>query len=140
MTTSIDTNVFIALWHPDDTLNTVAKSALDAEMMRGNLVISPPVFAELLASQKRTESFVDYFLKESRIAVDWNLDEQIWRTAGRAFQVYAARRRKAERLGPRRILADFLIGAHALRCGYRLLTLDMSLYRSAFPRLTIVTV
>ena len=140
MTTAVDTNVFIALWYKDDALNTLARSAMDDALLRGNLVISAPVFAELLASPRRSEAFIDYFLKEAGIAVDWNLDEQIWRTAGRAFQSYAARRKRHADSGPRRILADFLIGAHALRRGFRLLTLDEGLYRSAFPRLTVVAV
>ena len=38
-----------------------------------------------------------------------------------------------------RILADFLIGAHALRYGFRLLTLDDRLYRAPFPRHSIVS-
>jgi predicted nucleic acid-binding protein len=140
MTTSIDTNVLTALWHPDDSLNTIAKSAMDDEMMRGDLVVSAPVFAELCAAPGRTESFVDYFLNDSAISIDWDLDEQIWRTAARAFHAYASGRRKRSAPGPRRILADFLIGAHALRRGYRLLTLDTGIYQSAFPRLTIVAV
>lgn len=140
MTTAVDTNVFIALWYKDDALNTLARSAMDTAMARGTLVICAPVFAELVASPRRTEAFIDYFLKEAGIAIDWNMDEQIWRTAGRAFQAYASRRRRHSDPGPRRILADFLIGAHALRRGYRLLTLDEGLYRSAFARLTIVAV
>src|ERR1700732_4006055 len=56
MTTSVDTNVLVALWHPDHPLNTIAKFAMDSEMMRGNLVISPPVFVELLASPRRGPS------------------------------------------------------------------------------------
>jgi len=140
MTTAVDTNVFIALWYKDDALNTLARSAMDDALLRGNLVISAPVFAELLASPRRSEAFIDYFLKEAGVAVDWDLDEQIWRTAGRAFQSYAARRKRHADSSPRRILADFLIGAHALRRGFRLLTLDEGLYRSAFPRLTVVAV
>jgi len=139
MTTSIDTNVLVALWFPDDTLNATAAAAMKDAASRGALVISAPVFAELLAAPRRTEAFLDYFLKDTAIAVDWNLDEQIWRIAGRAFQSYSSRR-KSEGIGPRRILADFLIGAHALQRGYRLLTLDDRLYRTAFPRLSVVPV
>ena len=62
----------------------------------------------------------------------------VWRAAGRAFQKYTARRREKPASGPRRILADFLIGAHASEHGYRLLTLDDHLYRAAFPALTLV--
>jgi len=140
MTTALDTNVVVALWYEDDALNSTARSAMDEALTRGNLVTAAPVFAELLASPTRTEAFVDYFLRETGIAVDWDIDEQIWRTAGRAFQNYAKHRRKQQNGGPRRILADFVIGAHALRRGYRLLTLDDRLYRAAFPRLSIVTV
>ena len=138
MTTAIDTNVLVALWNEDDTLNTQARSALDAALGRGRLVISAPVFAELLAAPSRNESFLDSFCKETGIAVDWELNEAIWRAAGRAFQTYTSRRRERY-AGARRILADFLIGAHAMQRGYRLLTLDDHLYRSAFPRLSIVT-
>jgi predicted nucleic acid-binding protein len=140
MTTAIDTNVVVALWYEDDALNSTARSALDEALARGRLVTAAPVFAELLAAPTRTEAFVDYFLKETGIAVDWNIDEQIWRTAGRAFQNYATRRRKQQSGGPRRILADFVIGAHALRRDYRLLTLDDRMYRAAFPRLSITRV
>ena len=78
--------------------------------------------------------------KDTGITIEWNLDETIWRAAGRAFQAYAGRRSKQGQAGPRRILADFLVGAHALQKGYRLLTLDDRLYRAAFPGLKIVGV
>lgn len=139
MTTAIDTNILVALWNEDDTLNSLARSALDAALGRGDLVIAAPVFAELLAAPSRNESFLDSFCKDTGISVDWNLSEAVWRGAGRAFQLYIARRRKQKDSGPRRILADFLIGAHAVQNGARLLTLDDRLYRAAFPRLAIVS-
>ncbi|MGB6822211.1 MAG: type II toxin-antitoxin system VapC family toxin [Candidatus Acidiferrales bacterium] len=140
MTTAIDTNILVALWNEDDTLNTLARLALDAALGRGGLVIAAPVFAELLAAPSRNETFLDSFFKETGISVDWNLDEAVWRTAGKAFQHFVARRRKQRDSGPRRILADFLIGAHALQNGFRLLTLDNHIYSAAFPRLAIVTI
>src|SRR6266851_4032721 len=138
MTTAIDTNVLVALWNEDDTLNTLARSALDAALGRGSLVIAAPVFAELLAAPFRNEAFLDSFCRETRISVDWNLDETVWRTAGRAFRAYVGRRKILRGVGPRRILADFLIGAHALQNGFRLLTLDEGLFRAAFPKLVLV--
>ena len=68
------------------------------------------------------------------------MDESIWRTAGKSFQKYANRRRNQRAGQPRRVLADFLIGAHALEKGYSLLTLDEGIYRAAFPKLHIVKV
>jgi predicted nucleic acid-binding protein len=140
MTTAIDSNIFVAFWDGNDALNSLVQSALNAAWNRGSLVIAAPVYAELLAFPTRSEAFLDTFLEETGIAVDWEMDEAIWRMAGRVFQSYAARRRRHRDSGPRWILADFLIGAHALRRGYRLITLDSGLYKTAFPRLTIVAV
>lgn len=137
MTTCVDTNIFIAFWDRNEALNSVARAALEAAFSRGRLVVAAPVYSELLAFPRRTEAFLDLFLGETGIEVDWNLDESIWRMAGRAFQVYAARRTRHRDSGPRRILADFLIGAHSLRRGYRLLTLDDHFYRLAYPTLVL---
>ena len=137
MTTAIDTNVVVALWDKDPTLSLAAQTALEAAFNRGNLVVSAPVFAELIAAPGRTETFVTSFLEETGIAIDWDLGEAVWRSAGRAFQGSAERRRKQRDTGGRRILADFLIGAHAQTRSYRLLTLDERLYKVAFPSPTI---
>ncbi|HXJ91618.1 MAG TPA: type II toxin-antitoxin system VapC family toxin [Terriglobia bacterium] len=138
MNTAIDTNVIVALWDRDNTLNTVAQRALEVALSRGQLLIAAPVFAELLACPGRDEPFLTAFFNDTGITVEWILDEVIWRAAGLAFQTYAARRRKQHDSGPRRILADFLIGAHALQNKYHLLTLDDRIYRTAFPTLKIV--
>jgi len=140
MTTALDSNILVAFWDTDDTLNSLAASALSTALALGNLVVSAPVYAELLAFPGRTEAFLDSFLADTAIAVDWTVDEQVWRLAGAAFQSHAARQRKQRELGPRRILTDFLIGAHALRHGYRLLTLDDRHYRAAFPRLQVIAI
>ena len=140
MTTAIDTNVVVALWDKDPTLSLAAQTALEAAFNRGGLVVSAPVFAELIAASGRTETFVSSFLEETGITVDWDLGEAVWRSAGRAFQGYVERRHKQRDAGGRRILADFLIGAHAQTRAYRLLTLDERLYKAAFPTLTIETI
>jgi hypothetical protein len=83
---------------------------------------------------------VRFPLEETGIAIDWNLGEAVWRSAGRAFQCYAERRRKQRDSCSRRIPADFLIRAHAQTRSYRLLTLNERLYKAAFPTLTIETI
>jgi predicted nucleic acid-binding protein len=140
MTTALDSNVFIALWDRDPAVSSAAQTALDNALQQGPLVTSGPVFAELMAAPGRTEAFLNKFFKDTGVGVEFDLDEAIWRAAGRAFQGYAARRRKQRDPGPRRILADFLIGAHASHRGYRLLTLDEGLYKAAFSSLTVITV
>lgn len=139
MTTAIDTNVLVALWDLDDTLNRQAQSALDKALAQGNLVVPAPVFAELLAFPKRTDGFLQAFFRETSIAVDWHLSENVWKVAGRAFGIYAARRRRRLEPGPRRVLADFVIGAYADQNGFRLLTFDQGIYRTAFPNLKVMS-
>lgn len=140
MTTVIDTNVIVALWDRNLALSSAAQSALDAALQLGPLIAPAPVFAELMAAPGRDERFLDAFFGDTGIFVDWRLDERVWRLAGGAFQAYAERRRKHRGSAPRRILADFLIGAYASTRGCRLLTLDDRLYRAAFPGLVIARV
>jgi hypothetical protein len=140
MTTALDTDVVVAHWGPDPSLNLAAQTAIETAFGRGGLIVAAPVFAELLAGPGRSENFVNGFFEDTGIAIDWHLSEAIWRSAGRAFRGYAERRRKHGDSGTRRILADFLIGAHAVVHGYRLLTLDERLHRTAFPTLKIETI
>jgi len=138
MTTAIDTNILVALWDKEEPLSPVVGPALDAALERGSLVVAAPVYGELLAFPSRNESFLDRFFSDTGIFVDWNLNESVWRLAGRAFQASAARRRRHRDPGPRRILADFLIGAHALQNRYSLLTLDEHFFHAAFPHLPLM--
>ena len=137
MTTALDTNVIVALWDVSDVLHLAARKALDALWGRDTLVVSGVVYAELIGAPRRTEEFVDRFCEEAGIVVEWELKESVWRAAGKAFQSYVTRRKKQGGSEPRRVLADFLIGTHALENGYRLLTADASLYKASFPRLAL---
>ena len=140
MISAVDTNVIVALWDADECGYLTALDLLDDAASRGGVLICGAVFGELLACPGRTEEFVNGFLDDTEISVDWTTNETIWKTAGRAFSEYADRRRKQSSEGPRRILADFLIGAHALENGYGLLTLDDGIYKAAFPKLPIFRV
>lgn len=138
MTTAIDSNVLVALWDLDTQLNTVTQTALEDAQSKGALVTTGVVYAELLALPARTERMLDKFFLETGIRIDWELSELVWREAGRAFQGHVSRRQSRKDEFSRRILADFLIGAHAAVGRYRLLTLDQRLYKAAFPALEIV--
>jgi len=139
MTTSIDTNIIVALWRKPDPLNHVAAIMLSRAQFRGRLVVPAPVYVELMGDPQRDEVELNAFLDDTGILIDWTLDEQVWREAGRANRGYIKRRRSSGGTLPRRMLTDFLIGAHALVRGYTLLTFDRRLYAAAFPRLHIVT-
>jgi predicted nucleic acid-binding protein len=112
--------------------------ALGRAQAEGGLVISAPVFAELLAHPRATALFVDEFLESTRITVDFDLGESVWRDAGRRFAAFARRRKNSAGGNTRRLLVDFLIGAHALLKADRLLTLDASRYRTDFRDLKLL--
>jgi predicted nucleic acid-binding protein len=139
MTTSIDSNIIVALWRESDALNSIAAKMLAQAGKQGKLIVSAPVYAELMGDPKRTEVALNEFLLDTGILIDWTLDEKAWREAGRAYRGYVQRRRSGDGTLPRRILTDFLIGAQAQVCEYSLLTLDRRLYTAAFPKLTIVS-
>jgi len=69
--------------------------------------------------------------------VDFQLGEPVWVDAGRRYWRYAGHRRKSGS-GPKRLLADFLIGAHALLQADRLMSLDPIRYKHYFPELKLV--
>jgi len=135
--TALDTNILVALWDRNPSVHVPVRQALDNELESGGLVICAPVYAELRAGPGRTDTFLEEFLVATGIEADWDFPALLWRAAGAAFQRHAAARSSAAR--PRRILADFLIGAHAEhRCG-RLLTLDAKLFEKSFPGLSVIT-
>ena len=99
--------------------------------------MSAPVWAELHAAPGATAAFVARFLADSGIERDLELDEAVWGRAAVAYAAYAARRRSSAGGEPKRLLVDFLVGAHASERADRLLTLDAERYRQAFPELRI---
>ncbi|MFZ0284006.1 MAG: type II toxin-antitoxin system VapC family toxin [Terriglobales bacterium] len=137
MRTSVDTNVISALWSDEAQASSIV-SALASARERGGAVVCAPVYVELLAHPKASQSFVDRFLLETGIQVDYNLEKDIWDEAGKAFTAYAERRRRSAGGSPRRLLADFLIGAHASLRADQLMTLDPSRYVRDFPRLRVI--
>lgn len=138
MRTAIDTNILSALWS-GEPLALIVSEALDQAATEGGLVICAAVYAELLASPKAKLDFVDEFLTSTAISVDFDLGEPVWREASTRFAKYAMRRRASRGGRPKRLLADFIVGAHALLRADRLLTLDAARYSSDFPELEQLT-
>lgn len=142
MITALDANVLVALWDENHALNAIAVKSLQTAALRGRLVISAPVYVEIRAVPIRDERWIDDFLAQASIDVDWAMTEQIWREAARASNEYS-RRRGSNAHGkvqhPRRIAADFLIGAHAWVNGLNLLTMDRRTFQTAFPGLNLIS-
>ncbi|HEX8814749.1 MAG TPA: type II toxin-antitoxin system VapC family toxin [Terriglobales bacterium] len=137
MRTAIDTNVLSALWSGEPDASDVARG-LAAARAEGGLVVSAPVYAELLAHPSATAGFVDRFLADTGIVVDFDLTEPIWRLVAEAFASYAERRRRGKETHPKRLLVDFVVGAHAALSADCLMTLDSRRYSQDFPELRLV--
>jgi predicted nucleic acid-binding protein len=137
--TALDTNVLIDLLAGEVTARDRALRLLSRVAGRGPLVISPIVHAELGAHPAATADERDRFLGELRIATDWMLGEATWRYAAAKFGEYAERRRSSAGGRPRRLIADFVIGAHAAKAG-SLATRDEDFYRRTFPEIALVTI
>jgi predicted nucleic acid-binding protein len=138
MNIALDTNIIVySLAGMAQTAEAAARALEDAANSGGILVISAPVYAELLAIPQSSKAELDAFITESRIRVDWDISQSCWTAAGLAFAAYCRRRRRIKIDGPRRLLADFIIGAHSLDVGH-LLTADPSFYRTNFPELHVL--
>lgn len=136
MRTAVDTNVIVALWSREPTASRMAALLRDARA-DGPLVVCAPVWAELHAAPGASDAFVARFLADTGVDLDLHLGETVWRRAAEAYAAYATRRRAADGGEPKRLLVDFLVGAHAEAHADRLLTLDARRYRPAFADLRI---
>jgi len=137
--TALDTNVISAIWSAEPSAKAVSEILGEARV-EGALAIAAPVYAELLAYPKMTAQDLDQFLDRAAIEVDFDLKPEVWKEAGRRFARFASRRRQGRAAQPQRLLADFIIGAHALLQADRLLTLDAPRYRRDFPELRLITI
>jgi predicted nucleic acid-binding protein len=97
------------------------------------------VYAELLAGPGASADHLRPFLASTGIGLDPQLDLSVWEAAGRAYGAYAQRRRDSGGGVPRRLLADFVVGAHADQTCAALVTLDPHHYRLGFPGLAVLT-
>jgi predicted nucleic acid-binding protein len=134
---ALDTNVIAYLVAGESAAATAASDILGEARLSGALIICGVVYAELFAHPKLTPSTLNHFLLETGVDVDFDIDENIWRQAGLRYSKYGVHRRKARAGTPRRLLADFVIGAHALLRADRLITFDAAGFRSDFPELQL---
>lgn len=139
MITALDTNIVIGVLEGEESLAQRLAVILDRLAEQGPVLITPVVYAELLAAPSRSPALVEAFLAQTPVQVDWSLQEAIWRRAGLAYRAYA-RQNQAETgtATVRRIPADFVIGAHANERHATLLTWDEGIYHTYFPGLVTV--
>jgi predicted nucleic acid-binding protein len=131
MITAVDTSVLLDVFLEQPKFAQASAEALEEADAAGSLVICDIVYAELASRFARQET-LDGALAKLEIRIE-PFGKDVDFEAGRAFRAYR------EKGGPRaRILADFLIGAHAQGKATQLLTRDRGFYRMYFRKLKIL--
>jgi len=137
MRTALDTNIVSPIWS-GAPVAAVIIAQLSKVRAEGALVVSAPVFVELSAVPGLNVQRVRNALAEMAVAIDFDMEEDVWQLAATTFAAYAIRRRHSGGGSPKRLLPDFLIASHALLKADRLMTRDANRYGLDFPKLRLI--
>ncbi len=128
MITAVDANVLLDIFTASDQHGPQSKKRLVAAYDAGAIIVSDVVYAELVPAF-RDRAALDSALLELGATLS-PIDSSIAFEAGLRWKRYRAAG------GPRnRIIADFLIGAHAMAVADVFLTRDRGFFSSYFPEL-----
>ncbi len=131
MITAVDTNVLIDVLGADATHGPASRDALREAVQAGALIASEVVWAETSAWY-RSKHEAAHALEQLRVRFV-PMDAPAAFAAGAAWGAYRRGGGRRDRL-----IADFLVGAHATVHADRLLTRDAGFYRLGFEQLRIV--
>jgi predicted nucleic acid-binding protein len=157
MITAVDTNIILDILIPDDPFGASSKRLLDRHLSEGTLILSEVVYAEL-AAHFQSEADLKKFLAETGMRLVCSNEKSLYiagsrwaeytrkgsknkfscSICGNAFAVTCPKC-KASVTKRLHVLADFLIGAHALVHAECLLSRDLGVYKTHFDDLKVVS-
>ena len=130
MITAVDTNVLIDVFTADKTYAEKSATALEQSIQKGRVVVCEVVWAETCALFSNDRDF-ESAMHELGIELS-PMGESCAQRAGGVWRQYRKSGGKRTRM-----IADFMIGAHALSQCDRLLTRDRGFFRKYFTKLNI---
>jgi hypothetical protein len=156
MITAVDTNIILDVLIPGEPFGESSKELLDRHLSKGKLILCEVVFAELAARFTSEEEFA-LFLADTRINLVHSNEKSLY-MAGSRWAEYARKSAKNrfscgkcgyafEATCPQckvvltkrlHVLADFLIGAHALVQADCILSRDLGVYKTYFSDLKVI--
>jgi predicted nucleic acid-binding protein len=157
MITAVDTNVMLDILIPDERFGESSKMLLDRHLSEGKLILCEVVYAEL-AAYFPSEAELKMFLAETGMRLVYSNETSLY-VAGTRWATYAKKGNKNqftcskcgtvfEAVCPQcktkttkrlHVLADFLIGAHALIHADRMFSRDLGVYTTYFSDLKVVS-
>jgi len=160
MITAVDTNILLDVLIPNAPHGDESERALAEALRAGAVLISHPVYAEL-AVHFPDQQRLDRFLADTGLRLESSNAEALHR-AGSAWSEYLSVRQAGIRRRPalacpqcgskqeihckecgagiqprQHVVADFMIGAHAVVQADQLLTRDRGYYATYFPELPL---
>jgi predicted nucleic acid-binding protein len=157
MITAVDTNIILDILIPGEPFAKSSKALLEHHLAAGQLILCEVVLAEL-AARFPSETELKSFLAETGIRMVHSNEKSLY-VAGTRWTAYAAKGGKNRLFCPGcskvfkvacpkcgkaftkrlHVLADFLIGAHALTHADCIISRDLGVYKTYFSELKVVS-